>query len=123
MFEKHKLNIRAPTRINPINRLGTNDSLAKTFKDFGCQVTCKAINSEMQHDPLNLRLGTTVTSDDFFTAALELEKKQKEKEAKRKRKGGQGKKGAYYIIYIYIYIIMKKGRPRRPNVQFCHVCV
>ena len=43
---------------------------------------------------MNLRLGATVTSDDFFTAAPELEKKQKEKEAKRKRKSGQGKKGA-----------------------------
>ena len=54
--------------------LDTNDSSVKTFKDFGCQVTSK--------DPLNLRLGASVTSDDFFTAALELEKKPKKKEAK-----------------------------------------
>ena len=74
--------------------LDTNDSPVKTFKDFGCQVTGKAINNETKNDPLNLRLGATVTSEDFFTAALELEKKQKEKEAKRKRKGGQGKKWA-----------------------------
>ena len=74
--------------------LNTNDSPVKTFKDFGCQVGGKAINNETKNDPLNLRLGATVTSEDFFTAGLELEKKQKEKEAKRKRKGGQGKKGA-----------------------------
>ena len=71
--------------------LDTNDSPVKSFKDFGCQVTGKAINNETKNDPLNLRLGATVTSEDFFTAALELEKKQKEKEAKRKRKSGQGK--------------------------------
>ena len=57
-------------------------------------MTGKAINTVTRHHPLNLRLGAMVTSDDFFTATLELDKKQKENEAKRKRKGGQCKKGA-----------------------------
>ena len=61
--------------------LDTNDYPPKSFKDFGCQVTGRAINNEAKNDPLNLRLGATVTSDDFFTAALELEKKQQEKGA------------------------------------------
>ena len=72
--------------------MGTNDSPVETFKDSGCQMSGKAINTETKHDPL--LLGAIVTSDDFFNVALELEKKQKEKGAKRERKGEQEKRGA-----------------------------
>ena len=46
----------------------------------------KALGVGKELSSTSLRLGAMVTSNDFFTASLDLERKQKEKEEKKQHK-------------------------------------